>query len=310
MLSLASPASLRGLSVLNDRVVWVSGSGGTVGLSLNGGISWKWMVVPGYGKTDFRDIEAFSESEAVIMGITGPAVVLKTNDGGSTWTRVFEDSSRSAFLDALDFSGDEGLLLGDPQQGKILLARSRDRGSSWTVIHPPQLPDAAPGEAFFAASGTNICLLPGGHYAFVSGGRESALYSDSLGKIPLRMLQGRESTGANSLAVNPRDTNMAFIAGGDFAADSSSDGNALCIRFHPFRQQAPLMPPHGYRSCVEYLDAFTLVCCGSSGVDISEDGGLHWKLISRKSFHVCRKARSGHRVFFAGANGAVGCLVR
>src|SRR5205085_9871073 len=37
--------SLRGLSVVNDNIIWVSGSGGTVGKSLNAGKNWNWMTV-------------------------------------------------------------------------------------------------------------------------------------------------------------------------------------------------------------------------------------------------------------------------
>jgi hypothetical protein len=40
------------------------------------------MKVPGYEKMDFRDIEAFDSNTAIIMGITLPAVLLKTKDGG------------------------------------------------------------------------------------------------------------------------------------------------------------------------------------------------------------------------------------
>src|ERR1700759_5352130 len=81
--------SLRGLSVVSDQVIWVSGSEGTVGISTNGGNSWKWIRVPHFEKSDFRDIEAFNDREAIIMGITEPAVILLTKDGGSSWTKVF-----------------------------------------------------------------------------------------------------------------------------------------------------------------------------------------------------------------------------
>ena len=49
-------SSLRGLSVVDDQVVWASGSNGTVGKSLDGGNTWDWMVVKGFKTTDFRDI--------------------------------------------------------------------------------------------------------------------------------------------------------------------------------------------------------------------------------------------------------------
>ena len=47
-------SSMRGLSVVDDNTVWVSGSGGTVGLSTDSGNTWKWMKVKGFEKTDFN----------------------------------------------------------------------------------------------------------------------------------------------------------------------------------------------------------------------------------------------------------------
>ena len=49
-------ASLRGLSVVNDNVVWVSGSNGTVGKTTNGGKNWKWFTVKGFEKKEYRSI--------------------------------------------------------------------------------------------------------------------------------------------------------------------------------------------------------------------------------------------------------------
>ena len=76
----AVKSSMRGLSAVDDKTVWVSGSGGNVGLSVDSGNTWKWIKVKGYEKTDFRDIEAFSAKTAIIMGIDTPAIILKTND--------------------------------------------------------------------------------------------------------------------------------------------------------------------------------------------------------------------------------------
>src|SRR5262245_56736609 len=69
--------SLRGLSVVNNNVVWVSGSNGMVGKSTNGGKNWRWMTVKGFEKNDFRDIEAFDANTAIIMAISEPAYILK-----------------------------------------------------------------------------------------------------------------------------------------------------------------------------------------------------------------------------------------
>ncbi|HKF40040.1 MAG TPA: hypothetical protein VKB21_03075, partial [Candidatus Acidoferrum sp.] len=65
-------ASLRGLSVINQNVVWASGTGGTVIKTIDGGKTWKVIVVPGAEKLDFRGIHAFDEKNALIMS-SGPA---------------------------------------------------------------------------------------------------------------------------------------------------------------------------------------------------------------------------------------------
>src|SRR5215216_6044062 len=96
--------SLRGLSVVNDKIIWASGSGGTAVKSVDGGDSWKWLTVKGFEKIDFRDIEAFDSSNAIIMGIASPAYILKTTDGGQTWKVVYENKAQGMFLDAMDFS--------------------------------------------------------------------------------------------------------------------------------------------------------------------------------------------------------------
>jgi len=70
--------SIRGLSVVNDNIIWASGNNGSVARSTDGGVTWLWQTIPGYEKRDFRDIEAFDENTAIIMGVAEPAIILKT----------------------------------------------------------------------------------------------------------------------------------------------------------------------------------------------------------------------------------------
>src|SRR6266545_7382255 len=64
---------LRGVSAVNDRVVWASGSGSTVLRTANGGATWqKLAVTPDV--VDFRDIDAINENTAFVLSIgNGPA---------------------------------------------------------------------------------------------------------------------------------------------------------------------------------------------------------------------------------------------
>ena len=75
ILTTGTKTSLRGLSVVSDKTVWVSGSSGTVGFKLDGGINWHWINVNGFEKRDFRDIEAFNDSTAIIMAVDKPAYI-------------------------------------------------------------------------------------------------------------------------------------------------------------------------------------------------------------------------------------------
>lgn len=320
VLTSGTNTSIRGLSVVNDNVVWVSGSNGTVGKTSDGGKSWKWMTVTGFEKTDFRDIEAFDAASAVIMGIGTPAYILKTNDSGKTWKVVYENNRKGMFLDAMEFWNEQaGIVIGDPVDqrtdwlaGKFFIARTFDGGESWQEIPFNKRPAADSGEACFAASGTNVRPLDRDEAVFVSGGMKSRLFSKN-DPILLPIIQGKETTGANSVAVwDNKKLNggkRIIVVGGDFNADSSNQKNCIITIDGGKTWKAPNTAPHGYRSCVEFLSKKDVICCGLNGVDYSSDGGKNWKWISKESFHVCRIAKLGTTVYLAGANGKVAKLI-
>jgi photosystem II stability/assembly factor-like uncharacterized protein len=133
-------ASIRGLSVVSNKVVWASGSNGTIFRTTNGGLSFQVIRPNGYEKRDFRDVEAFDSLTAIVMAIDTPAVILKTMDGGQSWKKVFEDNRPGMFLDAMDFNGSSGVVVGDPIDGKMFRAYTFDQGESWTIDEDaPQL---------------------------------------------------------------------------------------------------------------------------------------------------------------------------
>ncbi len=304
--------SIRGLSVVDDQVVWVSGSNGRVGRSLDGGANWNWMIVKDFEKKDFRDIEAFNKDTAIIMAIAAPAVILKTTDGGETWKTVYENITSGMFLDAMEFfSNKNGIVIGDPINGKFFLATTSDQGETWQEKAVGKLPSADSGEACFASSGTNIRKLYNEEFCFISGG-SSSHYLTSGYSVLLPIIQGTGSTGANSIAVrnqgNRKTNQYLVVVGGDFAKDTVITNNCFISKDGGKTWLAPFVSPHGYRSCVEFLNQKQLITCGTSGVDITMDSGMHWKLISGESFHVCRKAKNGSSVYLAGGNGKIGKL--
>jgi len=135
LLTKGTKTSLRGLSVVNDNVIWVSGSGGMVGKSTDGGLIWKWNTVKGFEKTEFRDIEAFDSSVAIIIAIDSPAYILKTTDGGTSWKKVFENHDKGMFLDAMDFYDNKnGIVVGDPIDGHFFVATTKNGGDTWQTV--------------------------------------------------------------------------------------------------------------------------------------------------------------------------------
>lgn len=312
ILTSGTRTSLRGLSVVNENVIWVSGSNGMVGKSSNAGKNWKWTTVKGFEKSEFRDIEAFSSTVAIIMAIGEPAHILKTTDGGETWKIVYENKTKGMFLDAMDFmSGQHGMVVGDPINNKPFLATTSDGGETWQELKDQRVITDS-GEAFFAASGTNLRMFKEGRFYLVSGGTKSSLITQK-GKTGLPLVQGKETTGANSIDVLDngmgKETDHMIIVGGDFNADSIIDKNCFISSNGGKTWKEPKEPPHGYRSCVEYLSKDDVLSCGLNGVDYSFNGGKTWKWISKEGFHVCRIARIGSAIFLAGGNGKIGRIV-
>lgn len=315
ILTSGTSTSLRGLSVVNDNVVWVSGSKGMVGRSLNAGKNWNWMTVKGFEKTEFRDIEAFDANNAVIMGVGSPSYILKTNDGGESWKIVFEDKRPEMFLDAMDFANfQKGMVIGDPVNGHPYIAVTDNSGNTWRELSPADHGIAIDsGEAFFAASGSNLRYFDNGDYVIVSGGKRSQLLSKGTA-APLGLLQGKESTGANAIdvfdnGIPDKPGKRMIIVGGDFMADSITDGNCLYSTDGGKKWNKPAVPPRGYRSGVEFIGKKDIISCGLNGVDYSGDGGKKWSAVSNEGFHVVKIARVGTTVFLAGNNGKVARLL-
>ncbi|MFA7378877.1 MAG: YCF48-related protein [Bacteroidia bacterium] len=312
--------SFRGLSVVTDKVVWVSGSKGTVGLSKDGGKSWKWMHIPGFEKSDFRDIEAFDKNTAIIMASGTPAVILKTVDGGDNWKVVFRDNRPEMFLDAMDFwDKKRGMLVGDPINGRFVLLETTNGGDSWRMLDSTLCPEAHDSEAVFAASGTSLRCWGKSGFGFVTGGARSVFYhKDAQNKNweEYRLgfsRMGIPSQGAFSLA---RSNKHWLFAGGDYQQDTT---------FRPYSFEYNLLDPvelvenyhevsHGYKSSIEVIATDMVIVTGTSSTEIGYfrqiNGNAQEFRFSKigNGFHVVRKAKKGKAVFLAGSKGRIGKL--
>lgn len=309
LLQKGKDTSLRGLSVVDDSVVWVSGSKGWTAMSKDGGKKWDWKQLDGYENLDFRDIEAFSDTKAIIVSAGTPAVILLTIDGGQSWKEVYWNESADIFLDGMDFwDTEKGIIYGDPINGQLVLLETKDGGISWQNISAQNKIPLVAGEASFAASGTNIRTGKGGKVWIATGGIQSRIFrSHDYGlnweATTLPIIQGKNSTGPFSLAFYKNKAGVA--AGGDFLSDTSRLNNLVLTKNGGRAWMKPKVTLFGYRSAVEYLSKNELLACGPKGIDRSLDGGKTWMKLSDQGFHTVRKAKSGNLVMLTGGNGYI-----
>ncbi|WP_443939516.1 WD40/YVTN/BNR-like repeat-containing protein [Pedobacter sp. MW01-1-1] len=304
-----SKTSLRGLSVVNTKVFWVSGSNGSIGKTTDGGANWIWVKPKGYEKLDFRDIEAFSEKEAIVVNAGSPAYVLKTIDGGENWLECYKNLDTAIFLDGMGFwDKQNGIIFGDPINNKMQLLRTKDAGKTWVNISDNLKLPLAKGEAGFAASGTTIKTLPGGKVWIASGGMVSNIYYSvnkgekwQVFKCPI--WQGENSTGPFS--IDFYDAKHGIAVGGNYVKDKENTNNVLITADGGKTWQKPSVPVFGYRSGVAYLNEQTIVATGTSGTDISVDGGKNFKHISNQSFNAVQKIAGTKSLVLAGEKGNI-----
>lgn len=307
--------SLRGLSVLNDKIAWVSGSKGHVAVTKDGGRTWNWLQVKGFEQSDFRDIEGFSDKEAVIMSSGTPALILKTLDGGLSWQVKYHNRDTSVFFDAMDFKSKYGCIMGDPINGRFVIFETFDKGATWKQKDPAKAPMAKPGEAAFAASGSCLTINKSGlmrnnELMLVSGGSSSSLmYALSTDKkwtqIPIPLTHGISSAGAFSVTT---DGKHWVVVGGDYTHDQRIDSTA-CYSDNAGKTWKIAKITPGFQSCVEYLSGSKYLSTGTAGSYYSKNGGLTWAKIDVNSFNVCGKAKSGKLMLLVGNNGRIATYI-
>lgn len=311
-----SKTSFRGLSVVDDKTIWVSGSNGTFARSIDGGKTFNYTQLKGYSKSDFRDVEAFDDKRAIMMSSGTPAYILKTIDGGLTWTEVYKNTDSAYFLDAMDFWDEKrGILVGDPINNHFVLLQTNDGGETWYELDTTQTPIAMEGEAVFAASGTSLRCWGKNEFGFVTGGKVARrIYKTTFNSMfnteNIEFIHGKSSQGIFSQTKSE----IPFLVGGDYLCDSCENTNAIKL-FWPKTKHESLTKSVitsnskiGYHSCVESVFKDKVIACGTRGVDIHL-GGTYWTLISSEPFHVVRKAKKGKAVFLAGPKGKIGKLV-
>lgn len=303
--------SFRGISVSSSASAWVVGSKGVCVRILRGGKKIIWQRIPGFEKSDFRSVYAFSKRKVIIVSSGFPAHILRTQDAGKHWELVYTSQDTNVFLDAVDFQNKRfGIVLGDPIQNHFLVLQSRDGGKSWSQAK--HSPEAMSGESAFAASGTCMRMKSQpGSFAFVTGGSQARLLEASVDVGIQREKRLAKPTspdaGLFSLAFDSHES--VYMVGGNYRRDQENRfGFFMCdssgvLNFN--RENV-----FGYRSCIERIpnsDA-TFIAVGTSGVDYFHNGT--WTNLYTFSLNTIRAGKSSHRLVAAGSHGCIGVFMK
>jgi photosystem II stability/assembly factor-like uncharacterized protein len=306
-------ARLRGVSAVNDRVAWASGSGGTVLRTDDGGATWNRLSVRGEA-LDFRDIDAIDEKIAYVLSIgNGPASrIYNTADGGATWTLQFRNEDPKVFLDAMTFwDANHGIVIGDSVDGQFCILTTANGGLEWSRVPAGVLPPALETEGAFAASGTNIAVF-GKNTAWIGLGaaaRARVLRTTDGGrtwKVFETPLKSGQSSGIFSIAF--RDENHGIIAGGDYQKEKEAVDN-LALTNDGGVTWTLAKGLSGFRSVVAYVPGTKgVIAIGPAGGDYSIDDGHTWQPISGPGFDTFSFAPRKKFGWGAGARGTIGRL--
>lgn len=312
----------RGLSVVNDKTAWISGSKGTVVRTVNGGLSWDTIHPAGYEYKDFRDIHAWNSKHAIVMSSGDSGVVLETKDAGKTWKLRYHDYRPGAFLDAMDVRKRKVVIVGDyTDSGKFYLVYGKTPRDLHKIdnqiIFPAYTREDMERDhpistnyfesiyrwnqsyTFFAASGSNVFWVSKDHFlmipichdsAFiVSGGirQSKTLLAHNIKYIPLIKTK---YSGAYSFGISK---NSIIAVGGTFEKPILNDSVAAITSNGGKSWQSPKAMPGGYRSAVYNLpNSNTWICTGSSGTDLSLDNGVTWQSTDMTGFNTIGSSKN------------------
>lgn len=294
---------LRGVSAVSGSVAWASGAKGTFLRTTDGGATWMAGVVTGAANLDFRSVRALDERTAFLVS-SGPGElsrIYKTTDGGAGWRLLHINPDPKGFWDGIAmWDATHGIMLGDPVNGRFVIYTTSD-GVSWQAQKGPQ---ALTEEGAFAASNTSLFTRGAREAWFGTGGPGAArvFHTDDGGKTwtaaktPMR----NDSANAGIFSLAFSDPRRGIAVGGDYSKPSENRGNiALTEDGGRIWTAAAATAPPGFRSAVAFLDDRKMwIATGTSGSDVSLDGGKTWKQFDTASYNAMS--------FAGGAGWAVG----
>ncbi|MDB0603211.1 hypothetical protein [Tenacibaculum maritimum] len=136
---------------------------------------------------------------------------------------------KDVFYDSMKFfsDGKHGIAVGDPTENCPSIILTSDGGNTWQKIPCSQLPKFEKGEAFFAASNTNIKIIDNTVWIASGGKQARILKSEDTGKTwtvyETLIVQGNGSQEIYSIDFYGKKTGI--VIGGNYASPYNNYAN-------------------------------------------------------------------------------------
>lgn len=221
------------------------------------------------------------------LSIGKPALLYRFSNDLSKRTLVYEEYKEGVFYDSMQFYDDKnGIAVGDPINGRMSIITTKNGGVSWQKNNPKNSPVLNDGEAFFAASNTNISIKNGKTWVFSGGQKSRLFYSEDKGlswkSSETPIIQGQKMTGIFSSDFY--NDKIGIIAGGNYEIPNLNNHNkAITVNGGTSWNLLSDNDGFGYASCIRFFPGCKgqkMISVGLTGIYISNDFGLYWKKIS------------------------------
>lgn len=304
-------SSIRGISCVDSSTVWLSGAKGTVIRSLDGGKNWDKLIEPDNDSLDFRDVQAFSKDEAIIVSAGFPSRVYRTINGGKSWSLVHENNDSAAFMNSIEFKNrKEGVILGDQLFGRHLILTTSDGGATWSRVDSTYVPQPLAIENGFAASGSCITINKEGHFFIGLGGERTRVFSsvDGLNWRATNTPMVHGEGGASGIYSIAYGNDLIMAVGGNYSKPDSTH-YPIISRDQGNSWQPTPAKVNGYRSVIAYCSKADLwVCGGTNGIDWSNNNGKNWENISSENVNTLQFLPNTSKAIAASSKGNI-CLL-
>lgn len=285
-------ANIRSIHVLNKKKMVYAASNGTVGSTEDAGKTWNVLhfkyqdtIVPHFRSLGFNGVAYFA------LSIGNPALLYKIYKGEISLKYI--EKNKNVFYDSLTFFEDKihGIAVGDPTEDCASILITDDSGENWTKIPCERLPLIEVGEAFFAASNTNIKTF-GSNVWIASGGTKARiLKSLDFGKTwqlyNTPIIQGNGPQGIYS--IDFYNAKNGIIIGGDYSKPQENVANKAITTDGGITWDLVASGKNpNYKSCIQYVPntkGKEIIAVGKTGISYSKDAGISWQEIAADNYY-------------------------